>query len=115
MTGIQEKSISIRITYLIRNFLSKPLFSALFGDLGTVLDIGGGSFYKSLNKSTWDNYIVFEPDINYLPISDGSRVYSISGDGMTPPFKNKVFDTVLLIQVLQFILNQMFLSKKLVI
>ena len=103
MTGIQEKSISIRFTYLIRNFLSKPLFSALNGNLGTVLDIGGGSFYKSLKESTWSDYIVFEPDVNYLPSSDGSCVHSISGDGMSPPFKNNVFDTVLIIQVLQFI------------
>lgn len=103
MTGIQEKSISIKITYLIRNFLSRPLFSELNGDLGTVLDIGGGSFYKSLKESTWNNYIVFEPDINYLPRSTGSKVYAVSGDGMCPPFKNKTFDTVLIIQVLQFI------------
>ena len=103
MTGIQEKSILIKITYLIRNFLSKPLFSELNGNLGTVLDIGGGSFYKSLRHSTWSNYIVFEPDINYLPGSNSSHVYSISGDGMSPPFKNKIFDTVLIIQVLQFI------------
>ena len=103
MAGIQEKSISIRITYLIRNLLSKPLFSALNGDLGKVLDIGGGSFFKSLKESTWSRYIVFEPDINYLPNSKSASVQSIAGDGMNPPFKNETFDTVLIIQVLQFI------------
>lgn len=112
LAGIQEKSISIKITYLIRNFLSKPLFSALKGELGNVLDIGGGSFYKSLKKSTWNNYVVFEPDINFLPTKYTSNVYSISGDGMNPPFKNKSFDTVLIIQVLQFIFEPNIFMKK---
>ena len=103
MTGIQEKSTSIKITYLIRNLLSKPLFSVLDGELGNVLDIGGGSFYKSLKKSTWKNYIIFEPDLNFLPSNKISSVYSISGDAMNPPFKRNSFDTVLIIQVLQFI------------
>ena len=104
MTGIQEKSYSIKITYFIRNLLSRPLFSALRGELGNVLDIGGGSFYKNLANSTWKKYIVFEPDIDYLPgNSDDDVVYSISGDGLHPPFKRETFDTVLIIQVLQFI------------
>lgn len=54
MAGIQEKSLSIKITYWIRNFLSKPLFMALRGDLGTVLDIGGGEFLQVFEKKYLD-------------------------------------------------------------
>ena len=60
MSTIQEISISIKITYLIRNILSRPLFKLLEGNLGRTLDIGGGSFYKNLAKSTWSNYFVLE-------------------------------------------------------
>lgn len=63
----------------------------------------GGSFYKCLRKSTWTEYVVFEPDVNFLPETNNSRVYSVSGDAIYPPFKSKTFDTVLIIQVLQFV------------
>jgi hypothetical protein len=55
MALIQEKSLAIRLTYKLRDYLSKPLCEVLAGDLGTVVDIGGGSFFKRLNKSTWNN------------------------------------------------------------
>jgi len=111
LAGIQEKSLSIKITYWIRNLLSKPLFTALNGDLGKVLDIGGGSFYKSLRDSTWTEYVVFEPDVDFLPEMNASRVYSVSGDGLNPPFKSETFDTILIIQVLQFIFEPNLLIK----
>ena len=63
MSTIQETSFSIKITYVIRNFLSRPLFRLLEGNLGRILDIGGGSFYKNLVDSSWSNYIVLEPDL----------------------------------------------------
>jgi hypothetical protein len=70
MSTIQETSISIKITYLIRNILSRPLFKLLEGNLGRTLDIGGGSFYKNLAKSTWSSYFVLEPELNSLPKSN---------------------------------------------
>ena len=104
MTTIQEKSLSIKLTYLIRNLLSKPLFKILEGDLGQILDIGGGSFHKSLSKSIWSAYFVLEPDYESLPKNDHiDKVFSISADASTTPIKDSTFDTVLIIQVLQFI------------
>ena len=104
MSTIQETSISIKITYLIRNILSRPLFGLLEGNLGRTLDIGGGSFYKNLANSTWSNYFVLEPDLNSLPKSnDLNKIISISADAGTSPIKSDSFDTVIIIQVLQFI------------
>ena len=104
MATIQEKSLSIKLTYLIRNLLSKPLFKILEGDLGKILDIGGGSFYKSLSKSNWSAYFVLEPDYMSLPKNDYiDKVFSIAADASTAPIKDNTFDTVLIIQVLQFI------------
>ena len=104
MSTIQETSISIKITYLIRNILSRPLFGLLEGNLGRTLDIGGGSFYKNLANSTWSNYFVLEPDLNSLPESnDLNKIISISADAGTSPIKSDSFDTVIIIQVLQFI------------
>ena len=104
MSTIQETSISIKITYLIRNILSRPLFKLLEGNLGRTLDIGGGSFYKNLANSTWSNYFVLEPDLNSLPKSnDLDKIFSISADAGKSPIKSHSFDTVIIIQVLQFI------------
>lgn len=104
MTTIQEKSFSIKLTYFIRNFLSKPLFKILEGDLGRVLDIGGGSFYKNLSKSQWTTYFVLEPNQTFLPRSKSiNKVISISADANNAPIKKNTFDTILIIQVLQFI------------
>jgi SAM-dependent methyltransferase len=104
MSTIQETSISIKITYLIRNILSRPLFKLLEGNLGRTLDIGGGSFYKNLSNSTWSNYFVLEPDLNSLPKSnDLDKIFSISADAGKSPIKSHSFDTVIIIQVLQFI------------
>jgi SAM-dependent methyltransferase len=104
MSTIQETSLSIKITYLIRNVLSRPLFKLLEGNLGRTLDIGGGSFYKNLAKSTWSSYFVLEPDLNSLPKSnDLDKIISISADAGKSPIKSHTFDTVIIIQVLQFI------------
>jgi SAM-dependent methyltransferase len=104
MSTIQETSISIKITYLIRNILSRPLFKLLEGNLGRTLDIGGGSFYKNLTKSTWSNYFVLEPDLDSLPKpNELEKIYSISADAGKSPIKSHSFDTVIIIQVLQFI------------
>ena len=104
MTTIQETSMSIKITYLMRNVLSRPLFKLLEGNLGRILDIGGGSFYKNLSNSTWSNYVVLEPDLNSLPKSnDLDKVISISADAGKSPIKNNSFDTIIIVQVLQFI------------
>jgi SAM-dependent methyltransferase len=104
MSTIQETSLSIKITYLIRNILSRPLFKLLEGNLGRTLDIGGGSFYKNLAKSTWSSYFVLEPDLNSLPKSnDLDKIISISADAGKSPIKSHTFDTVIIIQVLQFI------------
>jgi SAM-dependent methyltransferase len=104
MSTIQETSISIKITYLIRNILSRPLFNLLEGNLGRTLDIGGGSFYKNLANSTWSNYFVLEPDLNSLPKrNDLDKIFSISADAGKSPIKSHSFDTVIIIQVLQFI------------
>ena len=104
MSTIQETSISIKITYLIRNILSRPLFKLLEGNLGRTLDIGGGSFYKNLTKSTWFSYFVLEPELNSLPKSNEvDKIFSISADAGNSPIKSHTFDTVIIIQVLQFI------------
>ena len=104
MSTIQETSISIKITYLIRNILSRPLFKLLEGNLGRTLDIGGGSFYKNLSNSTWSNYFVLEPDLDSLPKpNDLDKIISISADAGKSPIKSHSFDTVIIIQVLQFI------------
>jgi SAM-dependent methyltransferase len=104
MSTIQETSISIKITYLIRNILSRPLFKLLEGNLGRTLDIGGGSFYKNLTKSTWSNYFVLEPDLDSLPKpNELEKINSISADAGKSPIKSHSFDTVIIIQVLQFI------------
>ena len=104
MSTIQETSISIKITYLIRNILSRPLFKLLEGNLGRTLDIGGGSFYKNLTKSTWSNYFVLEPDLDSLPKpNELEKIYSISADAGKSPIKSHSFDTLIIIQVLQFI------------
>ena len=108
MSTIQETSISIKITYLIRNILSRPLFKLLEGDLGRTLDIGGGSFYKNLANSTWSDYFVLEPDLNSLPKSnDLDKIISISADAGKSPIKSHSLDTVIIIQVLQFIFEPM--------
>ena len=104
MSTIQETSISIKITYYIRNILSRPLFKLLEGNLGRILDIGGGSFYKNLANSTWSSYFVLEPDLESLPESnDLNRIIAISADAGMSPIKSHSFDTVIIIQVLQFI------------
>jgi len=104
MSTIQETSLSIKITYLIRNILSRPLFKLLEGNLGRTLDIGGGSFYKNLSNSTWSNYFVLEPDLDSLPKpNDLDKIMSISADAGKSPIKSHSFDTVIIIQVLQFI------------
>ena len=104
MSTIQETSLSIKITYLIRNILSRPLFKILEGNLGRTLDIGGGSFYKNLASSTWSNYFVLEPDLNSLPkTNEVDKIFSISADAGNSPIKSHTFDTVIIIQVLQFI------------
>jgi len=104
MSTIQETSLSIKITYLIRNILSRPLFKILEGNLGRTLDIGGGSFYKNLASSTWSNYFVLEPDLNSLPKTNVlDKIISISADAGNSPLKSHTFDTVIIIQVLQFI------------
>jgi len=104
MSTIQETSISIKITYLIRNILSRPLFKLLEGNLGRTLDIGGGSFYKNLSNSTWSNYFVLEPDLDSLPKpNELDKIISISADAGKSPIKSHSFDTVIIIQVLQFI------------
>jgi SAM-dependent methyltransferase len=104
MSTIQETSISIKITYLIRNILSRPLFKLLEGNLGRTLDIGGGSFYKNLANSTWSNYFVLEPDLESLPESnDLNRIVPNTADAGMSPIKSHSFDTVIIIQVLQFI------------
>ena len=115
MSTIQETSISIKITYLLRNILSQPLFKLLEGNLGRILDIGGGSFYKNLANSTWSNYFVLEPDLESLPEStDLNKIIAISADAGMSPIKNHSFDTVIIIQVLQFILNPRKLFQKLI-
>jgi SAM-dependent methyltransferase len=89
---------------LIRNILSRPLFKLLEGNLGRTLDIGGGSFYKNLTKSTWSNYFVLEPDLDSLPKpNELEKINSISADAGKSPIKSHSFDTVIIIQVLQFI------------
>ena len=104
MSTIQETSISIKITYFIRNILSRPLFKLLEGNLGRILDIGGGSFYKNLSNSSWSNYFVLEPDLESLPESnDLNKIFAISADAGMAPIKSHSFDTVIIIQVLQFI------------
>jgi len=104
MSTIQETSLSIKITYVIRNILSRPLFKILEGNLGRTLDIGGGSFYKNLASSTWSNYFVLEPDLNSLPKTNVvDKIISISADAGNSPLKSHTFDTVIIIQVLQFI------------
>ena len=104
MSTIQETSLSIKITYLIRNILSRPLFKILEGNLGRTLDIGGGSFYKNLASSTWSNYFVLEPDLDSLPKpNELEKINSISADAGKSPIKSHSFDTVIIIQVLQFI------------
>ena len=104
MSTIQETSISIKVTYLIRNFLSRPLFKVFNGNLGRTLDIGGGSFYKNLSNSTWSNYVVLEPDLSSLPKPNHlAKINSISADAGKSPIKSNTFDTVIIIQVLQFI------------
>jgi SAM-dependent methyltransferase len=104
MSTIQETSFSIKVTYLIRNFFSRPLFRLLEGNLGRILDIGGGSFYKNLVNSSWSNYVVLEPDLNSLPKPNKlDKINSISADAGKSPIKNETFDTIIIIQVLQFI------------
>ena len=103
MASIQEKSLAIRLTYKLRDYLSKPLYEVLAGDLGNVVDIGGGSFFKRLNKSTWNNYFVVEPTPELLPDQTTSKVFLIAGDGQHLPLKNKSSDTAICIQVLELI------------
>jgi len=106
MGAIQETNISIRLTYLIRNLLNKEIFNQMSGDLGTVLDIGGGSFYKNLNKRTWNKYIVLEPTKDSLPPDDQLRnVESLTYSDEIIPLPDNSVDTVFIIQVLQFIFN----------
>jgi len=102
MTSIQEKNVLISITYFIRNLLSKPLFDTLDTHLGAVLDIGGGSFYKKLNRENYIKYFVVEPALELLPEID-EKLINVVSNGKLLPFKSNSFDTILLIQVLQFI------------
>lgn len=102
MTSIQEKTFLISLTYWLRNKLSKPLFTSLERNNGNVLDIGGGSFYKNLKENSFEKYFVLEPNYELLPKYD-SKINNIIADGSKLPFKSNFFDTVLVIQVLQFI------------
>ena len=106
MSTIQETSISIKITYLIRNFLSRPLFKLLNGNLGRTLDIGGGSFYKNLSNSTWSNYVALEPDLSSLPKPNRlAKIISISADAGKSPIKSSTFDTVIKFKFCSLFLN----------
>jgi SAM-dependent methyltransferase len=103
LASIQEKSLAIRLTYKLRDFLSKPLYIALAGELGEVVDIGGGAFYKRLNDSTWKRYYIIEPSPGALPKPDEKNVYSIAADGQYLPLTSNSFDTVICIQVLMLV------------
>ncbi len=103
MASIQEKSLAIRLTYKLRDFLSKSLYKTLSGDLGDVVDIGGGAFFKRLNKSTWKSYLVIEPTPELLPEAAELNVFSVAADGQHLPLKTDTFDTAICIQVLELI------------
>ena len=103
MTGIQEKSLAIRLTYKLRDFLSKPLYQTLAGDLGAVVDIGGGAFFKRLTNSSWNKYLVIEPSPQLLPEDSASKVYAVAGDGQHLPLRAATLDTAICIQVLELV------------
>lgn len=103
MASIQEKSLAIRLTYKLRDYLSKPLFQALTGDLGASVDIGGGAFYKRLTTSTWNRYVVIEPDPKTLTQEIDRNVFALAADGQALPLKANSFDTAICIQVLELI------------
>jgi SAM-dependent methyltransferase len=103
LASIQEKSLAIRLTYKLRDFLSKSLYQALSGDLGDVVDIGGGAFFKRLKDSRWTSYVVIEPAPEFLPEAAELNVLSIAADGQHLPLKSEKFDTAICIQVLELI------------
>jgi SAM-dependent methyltransferase len=103
LASIQEKSLAIRLTYKLRDYLSKPLYQLLAGDLGVAVDIGGGAFYKRLSASKWTQYLVVEPDPKTLTQELEKNVFAIAADGQKLPLKGSSFDTAICIQVLELI------------
>lgn len=103
MASIQEQSLAIRLTYKLRDYLSKPLFQALAGDLGRTVDIGGGAFYKRLTASKWTQYLVIEPDPKTLTQDFEKNVFALAADGQELPLKANTFNTAICIQVLELI------------
>ena len=89
-----------------------PLFRSLNGNLGRVVDIGGGAFYKRLTGSNWTSYIIIEPGSELLPREAEKNVFSIAADGQHLPLKSNNFDSVLCIQVLELIFEPLLVFKQ---
>lgn len=93
--------------YLVRNILSRQLFSDLktYAN-GDVLDLGGGSFYKAVLRRgiKFSSWTTVDPSIGRSTVvQQDPRVELISADGCRVPFPDGSFDLVLSIQVLEHV------------
>ena len=93
--------------YLIRNLLTRKLFSDLriYGN-GDVLDLGGGSFYKAVLRRgiPFSSWTTVDPSITRSSIVQVEpRVELICADGCCVPLPDECCDLVLSIQVLEHV------------
>jgi len=100
----QDKSVSSRLAYWLRDRLSGPLFDSFTTEGCEVLDVGGGSFFERLRSRgrTWTRYVVVEPTAELLPDPD-PKVEGVVGTATKLPFADASFDRVLAIQVLEHV------------
>lgn len=101
-----KETILLKIIYKARDLRSKALFKALYKYCGgDVLDVGGDRFYltaksNGVSFNTWTN---LENDKNGRLTTRDKKYKFVFGDGCNMKFKDKSFDTVLNIQVLEHV------------
>ena len=103
-------SLAESFFYFIRDIRSKALFDALkthCGNRSIVLDVGGGSFYKSVlaRQIPFGSWTSIDPSFNSVVQVPHPGVNLLRGDGTCLDYTADSFDVVLSIQVLEHVFD----------
>lgn len=103
-------SLAESFFYFIRDIRAKPLFDLLrthCTNRARVLDVGGGSFYKSVlaRQIQFGSWISIDPSFNSVEQVPHPGVQLLRGDGACLDYGADCFDVVLSIQVLEHVFD----------
>ncbi len=101
-----NKTLLTRLLYLARDIRSREVFRALREHAaGQVLDVGGWDFFLTARRQRvpFAGWTALDIDVRRLPGADDPRFQQVCGDGCALGFRDRVFDTVLCLQVLEHV------------